>query len=172
MKKYYTVYGAAAIYKKDGVGSLTHGYEKQEKNPNAWGVCAVAEGKLDELVAVFLDEQNAWEYAKFKGEVGEFFPITRTCRGDLEGIGYDTEEVDDQTMVELARKLGSAYTEQVYWIDLPIIADDLDIPKKQKACCYCGKDSFQEGGFKTDGDGDVVCLDCWAEHYIEDYDEE
>ena len=172
MKKYYKVYGVDAVYDEDGVGNPTHRYEKQEENPDAWGVYAIAEGKKEEQwIAVFSEEQNAREYAMFQAEAGEYFPITRTCRGDLEGIGYDTEDVDDCTMEQLASKLSNAYTDQVYWIDLPIIADDLDIPKKEKTCCYCGKDNGQEGGYKTDGDGDVVCLDCWAKHYEEDGDE-
>ena len=158
------VYGVAAIYDEDGVGNPTHRYEKQEENPDAWGVCAVAEGRRNELIAVFLDEQNAWEYAKFKEEVGQFFPITRTCREDLEGIGYDTDDVDNWTMTELARKLGNTYTEQVYWIDLPIIADVLEIPKKEKACCYCGKSGLQKEEYKRNEDGDHACLDCWAKH--------
>ena len=58
-----------------------------------------------------------------------FFPITHVHRDDLENIGYDTSKVDDDTMQELARKMGNAYVENCFWIDLPIIADILDIPK-------------------------------------------
>jgi hypothetical protein len=59
-----------------------------------------------------------------------YFPITSLHRDDLEGLGYDTSNVDDGTMQELASKMADAYLDQVFWIDLPIIADELEIPKK------------------------------------------
>jgi hypothetical protein len=58
------------------------------------------------------------------------FPITSVHRDDLEGLGYDTSNVDDGTMQELASKMADAYLDSVFWIDLPIIADHLEIPKK------------------------------------------
>lgn len=61
----------------------------------------------------------------------EFFSITRVGRADLEGIGYDTSHVDDLTMEDLARKMANAYVENVFWIDLEILADYLEIPKKK-----------------------------------------
>ena len=60
----------------------------------------------------------------------EYFPITSVSRADLDGLGYDTSKVDDSTMERLAEKMGEAYTEQAFWIDLPIIADNENIPKK------------------------------------------
>jgi hypothetical protein len=62
----------------------------------------------------------------------EFFEITSVSREDLEGIGYDTSEVDDGTMERLASKMADAYCDQVFWINLPIIADHLEIPKQKK----------------------------------------
>ena len=59
-----------------------------------------------------------------------YFPITSVHRDDLEGLGYDTSNVDDGTMQELASKMADAYLDQVFWIDLPIIADELELPKK------------------------------------------
>ena len=60
----------------------------------------------------------------------EYFSITSVARADLEGIGYDTTKIDDGTMEELASKMEEAYTEEIFWIDLPIIADHLGIPIK------------------------------------------
>ena len=60
-----------------------------------------------------------------------YFPITSVHRDDLEGLGYDTSKVDDATMTELADKMADAYLDSAFWIDLPIIAEHLEIPKKQ-----------------------------------------
>jgi hypothetical protein len=59
-----------------------------------------------------------------------YFPITSVHRDDLEGLGYDTSNVDDGTMQELTSKMADAYLDSGFWIDLPIIADHLEIPKK------------------------------------------
>lgn len=58
------------------------------------------------------------------------FNITSVARADLDGIGYDTSKVSDETMQELASDMANAYCEQGFWIDLPILADNLKIPKK------------------------------------------
>ncbi len=60
-----------------------------------------------------------------------YFPITGVHRADLEGLGYDISGVDDATMIRLAGKMANAYCESVFWIDLPIIADALEIPKRE-----------------------------------------
>ena len=61
----------------------------------------------------------------------ESFVITRVSRGDLEEIGFDTSEVSDETMEYLAKKLGNDYCEQLFWSSLEIIAEYLEIPKKE-----------------------------------------
>lgn len=60
------------------------------------------------------------------------FPITGVQREDLESIGYDTTSVDDETMRQLASKMADAYCDNGFWIDLPILADHLEIPKKKE----------------------------------------
>ena len=60
-----------------------------------------------------------------------FFEISRLHRDDLESIGYDTSHVDDSVMNTLASKLGSDYCDQLFWGSLPIIANHLDIPKRE-----------------------------------------
>ena len=62
----------------------------------------------------------------------EYFSITSVCRTDLEGIGFNTKNVDDSTMIELASKMANAYCEQDFWIDLEILADSLEIKKHKK----------------------------------------
>lgn len=59
------------------------------------------------------------------------FPLTSVCRADLEEQGYDISKVDDDTMRELAEKMGEAIMDE-FWIDLEIIADNLSIPKKKE----------------------------------------
>lgn len=60
----------------------------------------------------------------------EFFKITSISRNDLEAAGFDTSEVSDTTMEQLANRMRSAYLENGFWIDLPIIAEYLEIPRK------------------------------------------
>lgn len=59
------------------------------------------------------------------------FTLTTVCREDLESIGFDTKNIDDETMQELASKMGEAIMAE-FWIDLPIIAEHLKIPKKEE----------------------------------------
>ena len=61
----------------------------------------------------------------------ESFVISEVSREDLEEIGFDTSEVSDETMEYLARKLGDDYCEQLFWSSLEIIAEYLEIPKKE-----------------------------------------
>ena len=58
------------------------------------------------------------------------FPITSVCRADLEESGFDTEEVDDDTLRELASKMADAYCCNGFWTDLEILAEHLKIKKK------------------------------------------
>ena len=60
----------------------------------------------------------------------EFFGISSVAREDLEEKGYDTSNVTDDVMRQVAKRLGNAYVENEFWIDLEIIADHLEIPKK------------------------------------------
>lgn len=64
------------------------------------------------------------------GERTGYFKITSVSREDLESIGFATNDVDDSTMERLASKMADAYCDNGFWIDLPIIAESLGIPKK------------------------------------------
>jgi hypothetical protein len=66
-----------------------------------------------------------------QGTTDGYFQITSVHRDDLEGLGYDSSKVNDATMTELADKMANAYLENAFWIDLPIIADRLEIPKNE-----------------------------------------
>lgn len=74
--------------------------------------------------------------ARVKGEL-PYFPISSICRGDLENKGFDVSGVTDSQMKELADKLGNCYHEQLFWISMEIIAEDLGIHRY--ICPKCGK---------------------------------
>jgi hypothetical protein len=59
------------------------------------------------------------------------FSISRLSREDLEQKGFDTSDVDDATMQRLAEKLGDDYCSQLFWDSLEIIAECMDIPRKE-----------------------------------------
>lgn len=60
------------------------------------------------------------------------FSITTVCRADLESVGFNTTNVDDSIMSELASKMANAYCDSVFWTDLEILAEDLGIKKRRK----------------------------------------
>lgn len=69
---------------------------------------------------------------------GGSFKITGVHRDDLEAAGFDASNVDDATMERLASKMSDDYLEQLFWVHLPIIAEYLDIPRKE------GEDESEE----------------------------
>ena len=65
-------------------------------------------------------------------EMSKEFEITSISREDLESRGFDTTNITDAQMEELARKMCDDYLEQMFWISLDIIAEDImGIPKKK-----------------------------------------
>ena len=62
----------------------------------------------------------------------EEFNITSVSREDLESRGFDTTNITDEQMERLAQKMCDGYLEQMFWISLDIIAEDIiGIPKKK-----------------------------------------
>ena len=65
-------------------------------------------------------------------EMNKWFNITSVSREDLESRGFDTTNITDAQMEELARKMCDDYLEQMFWISLDIIAEDImGIPKRK-----------------------------------------
>ena len=65
-------------------------------------------------------------------EMSKEFKITSVTREDLESRGFDTTNITDEQMEELARKMCDDYLQQMFWISLDIIAEDImGIPKKK-----------------------------------------
>ena len=63
----------------------------------------------------------------------EYFQITSVCRADLEGVGFDTKNVDDSIMLKLASKMADSYCDIGFWSDMKIIAEYLKIKKHKKS---------------------------------------
>ncbi len=55
------------------------------------------------------------------------FKITSIHRDDLVQAGFDASQVDDTTMERLASKMADDYCEQLFWDQLPIIAEIMGI---------------------------------------------
>ena len=65
-------------------------------------------------------------------EMSKEFKITSVTREDLESRGFDTTNITDEQMERLAQKMCDDYLEQMFWISLDIIAEDIiGIPKKK-----------------------------------------
>ena len=58
-------------------------------------------------------------------EMSKEFEITAVTREDLESRGFDTTNITDAQMEKLARKMCDDYLEQMFWISLDIIAEDI-----------------------------------------------
>ena len=84
----------------------------------------------------------------------EDFIITSVSREDLESAGFDASNVDDAVMSKLADKMADDYLEQLFWSSLRIIAEGLDIPKKDK-------DGEKPNHHGVIIDGKYVVKGCW-----------
>ncbi len=58
-------------------------------------------------------------------EMNKGFNITSVSRQDLEMRGFDTTNITDAQMERLAQKMCDDYLEQMFWISLDIIAEDI-----------------------------------------------
>lgn len=62
------------------------------------------------------------------------FSITSICRDYLEAYGFDTTDVKDNDMVELADKMVDDYCEQMFQMSATIIARDaIGLPMRNKS---------------------------------------
>ena len=62
-----------------------------------------------------------------------WYTIARLHRDDLTALFTDTDIAlfDDGAMEALARKMGQAYIDNSFWIDLEILAEDVIRDKRQ-----------------------------------------
>lgn len=61
----------------------------------------------------------------------EFFEITSISRDDLESLGYKTDNITDEQMERLAKKMADDYLEQMYWLSMDILAESMGFEKKK-----------------------------------------
>lgn len=64
--------------------------------------------------------------------MAEFFEVTSISRGDLEALGYKTDNITDDEMKRLASKMADDYLEQMYWISMNILAEDMGFEKEEE----------------------------------------
>lgn len=53
------------------------------------------------------------------------FKITSVTREDLADIGFDVTNITDAQMEQLARRMCDDYLEQMFWLSMEIIAEDI-----------------------------------------------
>ena len=104
--------------------------------------------ELTEELHVYFEHKNertnAEElfYMRLKNSL-PYFEITTLHRDDLLSRGFDTSQVDDCMMKEIARKMSNAYQENNYWIDMDIIAEDR-VSKYKCPKCWGDASSYHE----------------------------
>lgn len=112
-----------------------------------------------------LTEQEQFLLKEISGEL-EFYIISRLHRDDLKGKGFDISSISDETMSEIASRLESDYTEQLFWQSLEIIASiGLNVPKSKLFCpiCECYDINYQ---IETN---EHVCQGCgteWSDQFV------
>lgn len=61
-----------------------------------------------------------------------YFVITRLHRLDLEDAGFDTTNVTDDMMEQLAELMNDDYLSHLFWEHLPVFAESLGIPEREQ----------------------------------------
>lgn len=64
-------------------------------------------------------------------EKKDYFVVTRIHREDLEAAGFDTSNVTDEMMEEIASDMHNAHMSEIFWESLRIAAECLNIPEKE-----------------------------------------
>jgi hypothetical protein len=103
----------------------------------------VAAAARREMLNRYLTNPTAYEWENLKEAIYREaqqhgfhggFPITSVAREDLESQGFDASNVTDDQMAEIADKMQDAYCDDAFWVELEVIADDMDIPRKDDGC--------------------------------------
>lgn len=53
-----------------------------------------------------------------------YFPVVFISRNDLETLGFDTINISDDQMVELAKTMEKVYMDDLFWDSMKDIAED------------------------------------------------
>jgi hypothetical protein len=117
----YDVRVYSVILEENDILTILGSTYDEEKYPSEIKISDIAYGNI----SFISDSIPARTFSK------ESFCISRLSREDLEQKGFDTSDVDDKTMQRLADKLGDDYCSQLFWESLEIIAEIMDIPRKE-----------------------------------------
>lgn len=97
----------------------------------------------------FLNENDVPNCTELKHQIETKLELYRdseilgyVSKEDLESIGFNTDNLVNDDISDIASKMLDAYCDNGYWIDLEIIAENKDIPKRTGVI----------GTFKIDGD--------------------
>ena len=97
-------------------------------------VCIIYGDVTEEIGYVEVRNAKEHEQTMHLAEIermGKEFKITSVTREDLEDRGFDTTNITDVQMEELARRMCNDYLEQMFWLSMEIIAEDImKFPKK------------------------------------------
>ena len=97
-------------------------------------VCIVYGDETEKISRVEVRNAKEHEQTMHLAEIERMskeFKITSVTREDLEDRGFDTTNITDAQMEELARRMCNDYLEQMFWLSMDIIAEDImKFPKK------------------------------------------
>lgn len=93
----------------------------------------------DALTALcgFKPSDFSWDYEHIgnpdpRNNNDGFFTVTSVHRNDLKSCGFNVDNVSDEDMCTLARRMEKAFLENEYWDDLEIVADAMGIPRDEE----------------------------------------
>lgn len=92
-------------------------------------------GKMNEVRVGSKFPKTSREMACELLEDDGFFYITSVHRDDLEGRGFDTSDVSDSDMRQLANKMSDDYCTQMFYESMESIAEIMGIPKREEDEC-------------------------------------
>lgn len=61
-----------------------------------------------------------------------WFPITSLHRDDIETIGYNASRISNRDMNWIAKRMANGYLDDLFWIQLRLLAEELGLPKRRK----------------------------------------
>lgn len=89
---------------------------------------------INNLIAYFKGkEERTIQEEDFLHELSmysESFPIVDICREDLESRGFDTTNVTNEDMCDIADSMRDSLFDQSYWEIMTYTAEDFEIPKR------------------------------------------
>lgn len=73
--------------------------------------------------------RNIEQLEKFANS--DSLPVASIHRFDLESRGFDISNITDGQMNEITEKMVKVYFDDLFWVSMEMIAEDMNIPKKK-----------------------------------------